>query len=271
MNAKTSSTIGFERKYNSAVAPRSRSEFVHDMNENLPQRPPNMYNIVERNRGDYAHSEAPLTPRPLDAATFQREMQNGALVIDTRSPHAFCEGHIPGALEVNLHGSAFPTRVGFVAPSDSRLLLVVSNEHDLHETVTELAVVGYDQVIGYLAGGMAAWQEADLAIQTLNAMSVEQLHALRHDLRVLDVRDQGEWDEGHIKGAQHLPYYFIEQRLQERPGELQHYIDQPLAVICGSGQRSAIACSILQRHNFAQLFNVVGGMEAWYDQRFETV
>ena len=271
MNAKTSSTIGFERKYNLAIAPRSRNQFVHDMNENLPQRPPNMYNIVERNRGDYAHHEASLTPRPFDATTFQREMQGGALVIDTRSPHAFCEGHIPGALQVDLHGSAFPTRVGFVAAPDSRLLLVASNERNLHEAVIELAVVGYDQVIGYLADGMAAWQEADLPIQTLNAMSVEQLHGLRHDLNVLDVRDQGEWDEGHIKDAQHLPYYFIEQRLQEQPDTLEHYIDQPLAVICGSGQRSTIACSILQRHGFSQLFNVMGGMEAWNDQGFETV
>lgn len=271
MNAKTSSTIGFERKYNPAVAPRSRSKFVHDMNENLPQRPPNMYNIVELNRGDYAHSEAPLVPRPLDAATFQREMQSGAPVIDTRSPHAFCQGHIPGALHVDLHGSAFPTRVGFVVAPDSRLLLVVNHEHDLREAVTELAVVGYDQVIGYLAGGMASWQEADKTIQTLNAMTVEQLHALRHDLHILDVRDQNEWDEGHIKGAQHLPYYFIEQRLQEQPAALTRYIDQPLAVICGSGQRSAIACSILQRHDFAQLFNVMGGMEAWYEEGFETV
>jgi hydroxyacylglutathione hydrolase len=271
MNAKTSSTIGFERKYNSAVAPRSRTEFVHDMNENLPQRPPNMYNIVERNREDYAHSEAPLVPGALDAATFQREMQNGALVIDTRSPQAFCEGHIPGALHVDLHGSAFPTRVGFVAAPDSRLLLVVNNDDDLREAVTELAVVGYDRVIGYLEGGMAAWQEADLAIQNLNAMSVEQLHALCHDLHVLDVRDQDEWDEGHIKGAQHLPYYFIEQRLQEQPAALGGTVKKPLAVICGSGQRSAIACSILQLHGFTHLFNIVGGMEAWYDQGFETV
>ena len=271
MNARTSSTIGFERKYNAAVAPRSRAGFVRDMNENLPQRPPNMYNIVERNRGDYDHIGAPLMPRPLDALAFQREMQSGALVIDTRSPHAFSEGHIPGALQVYLHGSAFPTRVGFVAAPDSRLLLVVRDEHDLREAVTQLAVVGYDQVIGYIEGGIAAWQEAELAIQTLNSMSVEQIHTLRHDLHVLDVRDQGEWDEGHIKGARHVPYYFIEQRLQEQQDGLEHYIDQPLAVICGSGQRSTITCSLLQRHGFAQLFNVVGGMDAWYKEGFETV
>jgi hydroxyacylglutathione hydrolase len=67
-----------------------------------------------------------------------------------------------------------------------------------------------------------------------------------------------------------VPYYFIEQRLQEQRDGLEHYIDQPLAVICGSGQRSAIACSILQRHGFAKLFNVVGGMDAWNEKGFAT-
>src|SRR5947209_2629102 len=165
MNPKTSSTIGFERKHNAAAAPRSRSEFIHDMNENLPQRPPNMFNIVERNRADYAHTESPLVPMALNALTFQREMQHGALVIDTRSPHQFAEGHIPGALNVFLHGSAFATRVGFIASPDDRLLLVVNDERDLHEAVTQLAVVGFNQAAGYLEGGMAAWIEAELPVQ----------------------------------------------------------------------------------------------------------
>lgn len=256
MNAKTSSTIGFERKHNPAVAPRSRNEFIQNMNENLPQRPPNMANIVERNRADYLHTEAPLDPRPLDPRTFQHEMERGALVIDTRSPHQFGEGHIPGAICVFLHGSAFPTRVGFVAPPESRLLLVVKDEGDLVEATTQLAVVGFDSVLGYLDGGMEAWRGAELPLQALNQITVDDLHALRHDLKVLDVRDQNEWDEGHIKGAMHIPYYEIEQRLQElNPA-------QPVAVICGSGQRSTIASSLLQRRGFIRLFNVVGGMEA---------
>lgn len=265
MNAKTSSTIGFERKHNPAVTPRSRAEFVRDMNQNLPQRPPNMYNIVERNRGDYAHIEAPLVPRPLDAPAFHREMENGALVIDTRSPHKFGEGHIPGAVHVYLRGSAFATRVGFIASPETRLLLVVKDERDLREAMTQLAVVGYDQVIGYLADGMIAWQEAELPVQQLRQITVEGLHSLRHDLKVLDVRDQNEWDEGHIKGATHMPYYFIEQHAQELDPT------QPMAVICGSGQRSSIACSILLGRGFTQLFNVVGGMEAWEKEGFEKV
>jgi hydroxyacylglutathione hydrolase len=87
---------------------------------------------------------------------------------------------------------------------------------------------------------------------------------MRHALKILDVRDQNEWEEGHINGAIHIPYYFLEHRQQELDNS------QPLALICASGQRSSIACSLLQRHSFTQLFNVVGGMEAWEQAGFES-
>jgi len=110
---------------------------------------------------------------------------------------------------------------------------------------------------------MSTWQEADLPTQQLEQITVETLHSMRHDLKILDARDQSEWEEGHIKGAIHIPYYFLVERLQELANT------QPLAVICASGQRSSIACSLLQKHGFTQLFNVVGGMEAWDDAGLE--
>src|SRR5947199_5382758 len=192
-------------------------------------------------------------------------MEGGGLVVDTRSPTQFGGGHIPGALQVYLRGSAFATRVGFVVSPQSRLLLVVKDERDLHDAVAQLAVVGFDQVVGYLDGGMSAWQEASLPVQQLGQMAVERLHSLRHELSILDVRDQGEWEEGHIKGATHIPYYFVEQHIQELDNS------RPLAVLCASGQRSSLACSILQRHGFTGLFNVEGGMEAWKKEGFEEV
>ena len=140
--------------------------------------------------------------------------------------------------------------------------MVVKDEYDLHDALEQLAVVGFDQVVGYLDGGMAAWQEADLPVQQLGQLTVEELHSLRHTLNILDVRDQGEWDEGHIKGATHMPFYFVEQRIQELDSS------QPLAVLCASGQRSTLACSILQRHGFTELFNVIGGMDAWKNAGF---
>jgi hydroxyacylglutathione hydrolase len=263
MNPKTSSTIGFERKHNPAITPRPRAIFIHDINENLPQRPPNMLKIVERNRADYSHARAPSVPKALSVESFQKEMASGALVVDTRSTQDFGEGHIPGALEVYLHGSAFATRVGFVGSPEDRLQLVVTDERDLHEVVTQLAVVSYDQVIGYLDGGMKAWREAGLPVQHLKQITVEELHAHYGAFTVLDVRDQNEWDEGHIAAATHIPYYFVQQRLYELTDS------KPLAVTCASGQRSALACSILQKHGFTELCNVVGGMDEWDRKGFE--
>jgi glyoxylase-like metal-dependent hydrolase (beta-lactamase superfamily II)/rhodanese-related sulfurtransferase len=257
MNAKTSSTIGFERKHNAALTPRSRAEFVEALNANLPQRPPNMSTIIERNRGDYTHEKPGMVPCELYYTVFQQEMAAGALVIDTRPPDQFCAGHIPGALHAALRGSAFATRVGFIAPPTSRLLLVVERDADLQEACTQLAVVGYDQVPGALAGGMVAWRAAGLPVQKLDQLSVEQLSERRADLLILDVREPGEWQEGHIEYAQHIPFYTIEQRRAELDP------NQPIAVICGSGQRSAVAAALLQRHGFQRVLNVIGGMEAW--------
>ena len=224
-----------------------------------------MVNIVERNRGDYSHQASPLVPLRLEPLTFQREMEGGGLVIDTRSPGQFGEGHIPGALQIYLRGSAFATRVGFVASPQSRLLLVVKDERDLHDAVAQLAVVGFDQVVGYLDGGMSAWQEAGLPAQQVEQIPVDRLHSLRHELNILDVRDQDEWEEGHIRGATHMPYYSIEQHIKELDSS------RPLAVLCASGQRSSLACSILQKHGFTELFNVEGGMDAWKKEGFEEV
>jgi hydroxyacylglutathione hydrolase len=255
MSHKTSSTIGFERKHNPAIASRPRPTFIADLTANLPPRPPNMRTIVGRNRSGSTHLLAALIP-PLTAQSVQHEMERGALVLDTRSPEQFGEGHIPGAVFVALHGTAFATRVGFVAPSDARLVLVIKDERDLHEAVQQLAVVGYDQVIGFLQGGMAAWQKTGLPVQQVSQLSVKEV-ARRHAFTILDVRDQGEWDEGHIKGAIHLPYYTVEQQMHELDRT------QPLAVICASGQRSMIATALLQRQGFTAVANVVGGMEAW--------
>src|SRR6266571_4516961 len=120
-----------------------------------------------------------------------------------------------------------------------------------------------DVAVEHLAISISTWPSADLPRQQLSQIAVETLHSMRHDLKILDVRDQSEWEEGHIKGATHIPYYFLVQRLQELDNT------QPLALICASGQRSSIACSLLQKHGFTELFNVVGGMDAWQQAGFE--
>lgn len=257
MNAKTSSTIGFERRHNPALVPASRAEFVRALNANLPLRPPNMQAIVERNRGDYTRRAPVLTSCALNPAAFRQEMEAGAVVLDIRAPESFAQGHIPGALHVYLHGSAFATRVGFVVSPTDCLLLVVEHETDPGEALAQLGVVGYDRVSGFLAEGMEAWRAAGFPTETLEQLSVAQLKERRPHLKILDVRDPDEWEAGHVEGAVHLPFSVVPRRYNELAAS------EPLAVICGSGQRSAIAAAILQRYGFPRVYNVVGGMQAW--------
>jgi hydroxyacylglutathione hydrolase len=257
MNAKTSSTIGFERRHNPALAPPSRAAFVQALNAHLPRRPPNMQVIIERNRADYTRRAPVPAPIALSPAAFWQEMQAGAQAIDIRSPERFARGHPPGALHIDLHGSAFATRVGLVTPPASTLLLIVECEAELSEALVQLSVVGYDRVAGFLAGGIQAWLQAGFPTETVEQLSVAQLEQRLPGLSVLDVRDLDEWEAGHLAGARHLPFSAIAEHLDELDAT------RPLAVICGSGQRSMIAIAILLCHGFSSVCNVAGGMQEW--------
>lgn len=264
MSEKTSSTIGFERKYNPATEARPLATFVADLNKDLPQRPPNMSNIVKRNRQGFTHEPASIIPQNLDVQTFHEEMERGGQILDIRSPQDFATGHIRGAIHVFLHGSAFATRVGFVTAPGQRLLLIADNEQDVHTASTQLEVIGIEHIAGYLNDGIEDWREHHLPLQQVRQLSVEELHAQRNSLAIVDVRDQSEWDEEHIREAIHIPYNTLEQNL----GRLGNKF--PIALMCASGQRSMLACSLLQKHNLTDLFNVIGGIEAWKQAGFET-
>jgi len=263
MNLKTSSTIGYERRHNGALQANTQSDFVRDINANLPQRPPNMQRIVEINKGaeDSPSSSAPgLSSEEFDEARHE------ALVLDVRSPGEYGSGHVPGALNVDLRGPQFGTRVGFVVPSNRVILLVLSETGDLEYALTELAVVGYTRVRGVLTGGMESWQRDGLPVETIPQVSVAELRdeIRRGTVGVLDVREDNEWQSGHIENAVHIPFHQLTAHVDDVPRA------DTLAVVCGSGQRSSIATSILQAHGVSGLQNVEGGMSAWNGSGYET-
>jgi len=257
-NRMTGTTIGFEQRTNPALQIRDRAAFVRFMNENLPERPPNLARIVELNRGATAPrigETAPLTPQRV------RELvEQGAVVLDVRSPAAFAASHIPGAISVALDGGQFQNRVGLVVAPDRPLVLVVEHDEDAQRAVQMLAVIGYDQVVGYLAGGMPAWERAGYPYRTLPLLTVHDLArwlAEEPSLQVVDVREPAEWFEAHIEGARHIPFY----RLSRELTQLQR--ERPLALVCGSGNRSVLAGSLLQALGFERVWSVEGGMDAW--------
>jgi len=272
LSGATSSTIGFERRYNYAAQPRSLAQFVDLVTGDLPPQPGNFETIVQKNRGLLPVSDpqgTPLTPAAVhNLLTTGGEGGEQAMVLDTRSVETFGAGHLPGAVNVPLRGPAFGVRVGWVILASAPLVLVLDRDDDLPDALNALASIGYGNVAGYLAGGVDAWRAAGQPLETLPQTSV---HALRERLEtdpsllVLDVREQNEYDGRHIRGAVHVPFWALPARADELPR------DRPIAVICEGGLRSSLGASLLEHAGFDQLTNVSGGMSAWLKAGYPTV
>ena len=230
-----------------------RAEFVRQMTANLPDRPAYFPFDVELNlEGAEPFSALP----PLDEMTeeeLKHAVSDDAVVIDVRSPAKFGAGHFPGSLNIGLGSPSFSTWTGFMVPGEKAIALVVGAPEEAQKARLDLARIGFDNLLGYIRA--ASLTET----QKLAQMSVQELKANLKDNAplLLDVRTPGEWKNGHIEGARHVPLATFGKQLPELPD------DRPVAVICGSGYRSSIATSMLQAHGDRAVSNVAGGMTAF--------
>ncbi|GIW07245.1 MAG: MBL fold metallo-hydrolase [Dehalococcoidia bacterium] len=251
------STIGYERRSNPGLL-IDEEEFVRFTTEGLPERPPNLLRIVALNKAAHPFSWQPPQPLPPDAVAERAAA--GAVVLDVRSAAAFRAGHLAGAINVDLDGGQFQNRVGLIVPADANLIIVADTDAEVPRAAEALAVIGFDRVNGYLAGGIAAWRDAGFQLVSLESVAAHELARLLRDdprLLVVDVREPAEWEEGHIEGALSIPFYRIVAEHDRLPA------DRPLAVICAGGTRSVIAASLLQAHGRRDVLNVSDGMDGW--------
>ncbi|MFH1032618.1 MAG: rhodanese-like domain-containing protein [Chloroflexota bacterium] len=252
------STIGIERRQNPLLKFKNKEKFVEYKVAEQPEKPPYFKQMEKYNlKGPPLLGSRLLTP-PLTPAEFQKEMDGGAIVIDTSEPAAFGGAHIKGAYSIWLGG--LPVFPGWFLPYDKPLLLVLEDQAHLEKAVSYLLRLGYDRTIGYLRGGIEGWYNAGLPIEQLSLLSVHQLKEmldLREKMLVLDVRGQGEWESGHIKGAFHIYLGHLENRLAEIPR------DKPVVVLCNVGHRAGVGAGILLRAGYPKVYNLLGSMSAW--------
>jgi glyoxylase-like metal-dependent hydrolase (beta-lactamase superfamily II)/rhodanese-related sulfurtransferase len=251
MNMKVSSTIAFERRHSELLAIDDEDAFVRATTTKLGPQPPNFKAIVAINRGPL-RTEG-FDPQALSVAELEAKQAAGALVVDVRSDAEYDEAHAPGAICNPAMRAGFGTKLAWIAAGDQEIVLV--GEHDADaERAAQLAVtVGIQAVAGYLEGGMRTWLEQSLPTCALERIDVATLLERRDELQVLDVREDYEWDAGHIPGSVHMPYHDVTG--------IPAGIDpaRPVAVICGSGQRSAVAASLLSAHGARHVIHVAGG------------
>jgi hydroxyacylglutathione hydrolase len=261
------STIGYERRTNPFLQQKTQDDFIRFVLAGQPAIPA-YYNRMRptNQQGPRVLGTLP-EPRAMPPYEVEKAVANGAVVIDGRMPAAFGGAHIAGAYSIGL-GPNFSTWVGSVVPTDRPIVLVLDHSSDVEEAVRQLIRTGYEQIEGYLAGGIDAWlAEGEPVVHVPQISAHELREALSRNGQaphVLDVRSSSEWQASHIDGALHIPGGDLPGRIEEVPWR------ENLAVICGSGYRSSVGTSILQQHEFHDVVNVIGGMTAWHHADYPT-
>ena len=240
MSSKASTTIGFERRFNPALAHDDVTLFIAESTGISAPRPPNMERIVQMNRGPFIGAQ----PEPPELAASPPDTQ----ILDVRPIEAFAAGHHHGALSVPVSGTRFSTKAAFVL--DQAPVVVVASDADEVALATRgLRSVGHLDLAGYVLGG---------GPESLELVSVEQLDELLEDgAELIDVREKDERDTGYIAGSLNIPYRLLAL------GEANLPRDKPIVTICETGPRAAIAASILAAHGFDAHPVVNGGIDSW--------
>jgi hydroxyacylglutathione hydrolase len=259
MDLKVSSTIGYERRHNELFAESDEERFVERATSNLLPQPPNFQAVVDLNRGPLLTAGVevmPLAPRQLE-----QKRAEGALLVDVRTDLQFDEAHIPGSVAITMLGAGFGTKLAWVADRGQEIIFVGRDDDDARRAARLAVAIGIRNLGGFLAGGMTSWRAEHRDVGRVERIAVAELKRRREadpGLQILDVREQGEWDGGHIPGSVHTPYHDVR--------ELPDGIDSSrcVAVICSSGKRSVVAASLLKRHGLEDVIHVAdGGVGTW--------
>lgn len=264
ISGRPTSTLGFERIANPYLRTGlTETEFVRMVLERVPPFPDYYPRMKALNaRGPRLLNGLPgLNAVPVDQFRHGLAASGGVepVVIDLRDQVSFGAGHIPGAFGIGA-GVSVSTWASWVVPYERPLWLVASRDEDIEPAVRSLVRVGLDDVRGYLAGGMPAWIDAGGAQARTPQLAPGQLAARLGEagLHVLDVRTDQEWDDGHIEGAQHIIAGQLTAHLSQLP------TDGTIVVTCGTGYRSTVAVSVLERAGRTGVINLTGGMSAWH-------
>ncbi len=255
-------TIGYERATNPMLK-LSREEFIEIKKKEAIPIPPYFANI------SYANLTGPplLDQRriePLDAPAFEDAMPDCA-VVDTRSPLSFASGHIQGSHNIWLDGLA--TFAGWILEYEKDILLVTERREDAETARLYLARIGHDRIKGHLCEGIEDWQNRGMALSQSGVDTAAGLYEKlneKKDMFLLDVRGKDEYDSGHIPGAVNIYVGELESRLPEVPS------DRPIVSICSAGHRSGLGVSVLKRHGYDPVFNLLGGTTAWKEKGYPT-
>lgn len=260
LSTDTVSTIGVQRRYNSALQPMSREEFIEMVTADQPEAPQYFGFDAMLNRSERPSLERVLETevKALSVDEVLRVQAAGGQVIDVRDAADFAGGHLTGSLNIGL-GGKFATWAGTILDKSRPIVIIAEPPREV-EAAMRLGRIGFDRVAGYLEGGMQAFASRPGLVsrsERITAATLAERVQAQEPLCILDVRRPSEWQEKRIEGSLNIPVSHLEERLQELPG------DRTIVVHCATGYRSSLAVSLLERRGWRDVMDLVGGYEAW--------
>jgi hydroxyacylglutathione hydrolase len=257
MSKETSDTLGNQKRTNYALQPMSKEAFIKEVLHGLTP-PPGYFpaNVLMNIQGYESFDQVlqkgqqALSPRAFEAAANETM----ALMIDTRQPGEFIKGFVPNSINIGLDGT-FASWVGTLVPDVKQEILLITDPGKEEESITRMARVGYDNVIGYLDGGFDAWLADGKEVDTIPQVTAVELKQIT-DANVLDVRRKSEFDSEHVLVAENAPLDYINDSMAKLDKNKTYYVH------CAGGYRSVIFNSILRARGFDNLVDVKGGFDA---------
>lgn len=264
MSKETVDTLGHQKQFNYALrANMTKAEFIKEVTDGLIDPPQYFPHNVLMNIGGGLRSIDEIINtgvKPLTVAEVQHLVKdNDTLILDTRNTAAFANAHIPGSVFIGLDDNFAPW-AGTLIPNLKQAIILITDEGREEEAVTRLSRVGYDNTIGYLKNGIAAWAASGHSLDTLDECSAEQFVSIKatanDTITVLDVRRKSEYNTEHLVGAVNFPLDFINRNMHRLNKNNTYYLH------CAGGYRSVIAASILRSNGFRHIINIKGGFKA---------
>ncbi len=259
LSRETSGTLGEQKQHNYALrASMTEDEFIKELTTGLSQPPAYFPQNVQMNIHGYDSLDTVIERgvKGLDVDAFESLAEGtGAIILDVRHQREFVKGFIPRSIFIGIDGGFAPWVGALLKDVTIPILLIVPKGRE-EEAITRLSRVGFDNTLGYLEGGLEAWRKAGKSIDTIHSISAKIFETeLEPNSYVFDVRKQGEFNNSHLKQAQHTPLSQLTEYLSEFPKQ-----DKGMAFVhCAGGYRSVIAISILKRNGIHNLIDVAGG------------
>ncbi|MBN2699869.1 MAG: rhodanese-like domain-containing protein [Methylohalobius sp. ZOD2] len=254
------STMGEQRRYNYALKPMSKKDFIQLVTAGQPEAPKYFSHDAVLNRKERPTLEETLETelQPLSLDQVMEMKQSGVQLLDVRDAADFAGAHLAGSVNIGLGGS-YATWAGTLLDR-TRPIVLIADPGLEQEAAMRLGRIGFDNVAGYLEEGMQALETRPDLVRRIDRITAptlaERLPSPESPL-VLDVRKDTEWQQKHIGESLNIPLNHLAERSKELPR------DRSIVVHCGTGYRSSIAASLLEKQGFDNIIDLVGGFNAW--------